>query len=1064
MEDQSFVGFQLSPFQQLIWPTQSKQPVGSVCRVSIEGEIDAERLRNAIETAAQRHESLRTAFRQPPGSFFPFQVIGEVPDILFEVTANAEETFAPGTFEEGPPLRAKLITLAPARHILVLRVSSLCGDTASLRNLVDQIAHSYQGREAAAEPVQYADFSGWHLELLASTDTEAYRAARQYWSKPHASQRLPLERTHPEADGDERSRLAFAMESSLLPKAADGLPEFLFGCWQTVLYRLTGQESVTVNYLCEGRPAEELRTAIGLFAHPVPVTVDFEDKPSFQALLTRSQEALAAANQWQSYSPIASPGSASHAPVERGFGFEFQLIPEKKSAADVSFSILEFSPSAWPNRISLVCAASAENIGFEFVYDSRVLSATDVARIANYLERTVRAAAQTPGASVAAFDLLDGEERRQAIAAAAGEAFDFDHAGCFHELFERQAALTPERAALVFEETEFTYAQLNARANQIAHWLREFGVGPNVPVGLCLERSAETIVGVLGILKAGGAYVPLLPDMPKARLAHQLAETQAPVTITTQALLEKTPGLSGRVLCLDRDQAGLDRQPPSNPTHHVTAEDLAYVLYTSGSTGAPKGVAVSHGNVTNYTLGICLRLGLRASSMEPGLTFASVSTLGADLGNTAIFPPLVTGGRLCILGYDAAVDARVFALRNRQHRIDVLKITPSNINALMLAGNPKEVLPRKLLIVGGEACAWDLVHRVHEAGECGVMNHYGPTETTVGCLTYPVARQSDPAEPWSATVPLGRPIPNLQVYVLDAELRPVPAGAAGEICISGAGVSKGYIERPDETRQRFPPHPFLDGGTALYRTGDRGRALASGAIEFLGRIDQQVKIRGHRVELGEIEAVLGTHAAVQQAVAMLSQDEAGPHLTAYVIVTGDPGAGVLERHLSERLPEYMMPGRIVAVDRFPLNANGKVDRRKLAELNPPLVKPQAGAAAPRNATEEQLVAMWKEVLKTERVGIADNFFELGGHSLLATLVVSRIRAAFKVQISIRALFESPTIESLALAIETADKETEEDQDIADLLSEMEGLSDEETLQLLHADGDPASIPSPAGKS
>jgi acyl carrier protein len=310
---------------------------------------------------------------------------------------------------------------------------------------------------------------------------------------------------------------------------------------------------------------------------------------------------------------------------------------------------------------------------------------------------------------------------------------------------------------------------------------------------------------------------------------------------------------------------------------------------------------------------------------------------------------------------------------------------------------------------------------------------------------------------------LGRPTPNLQVYVLDSQRRPVPTGVSGEICISGAGVTKGYIGKPEETKQRFLNHPFLSGGSSLYCTGDRGRVLPSGAIEFLGRTDQQVKIRGHRVELGEIEAVLGKHEAVQQAVVMLSRDDVGQHLIAYVLANPKPAAGSLEDYLSQRVPEYMIPGKILVVDQFPLNANGKVDRGKLAEIGLQSSKLKTESAAPRNATEEQLVGIWKEVLKADQVGVTDNFFELGGHSLLATLVVSRVRAAFSVQISIRALFESPTIESFAVAIQNADAVAVEDPEIASLLSEMEGLSDEEALQLLDGEALPDTASS-VGKS
>jgi acyl carrier protein len=384
----------------------------------------------------------------------------------------------------------------------------------------------------------------------------------------------------------------------------------------------------------------------------------------------------------------------------------------------------------------------------------------------------------------------------------------------------------------------------------------------------------------------------------------------------------------------------------------------------------------------------------------------------------------------------------------------VLKITPSNINMLMVAGDPKQILPRKVLIVGGEVCSWDLVRRVYGSGRCAMINHYGPTEATVGCLVYEIAKRDDPAEGLAATVPLGRPLPNVQVYVLDSELRLVPSGVAGEICISGAGIASGYIGRPDETMQRFVPHPFVSDGSLLYRTGDLGRYLADGSIEFLGRADDQVKIRGHRVELAEIEAVLSEYEGVQQAAVLLCEGSTGQRLVAYLTVDPIPPAGALEDRLRQRLPEYMVPGEIVIVTQFPLNANGKVDRRKLAEWRVTAVKPLKETSAPRNEAEALLVGIWKEVLHLDNIGVADNFFELGGHSLLATLVASRIRSAFDVQIPIRTLFDAPTVESLALAIESALSGESEDDEMADLLSQLEGLSDQETRRIL--EGEPGS--------
>jgi amino acid adenylation domain-containing protein len=443
---------------------------------------------------------------------------------------------------------------------------------------------------------------------------------------------------------------------------------------------------------------------------------------------------------------------------------------------------------------------------------------------------------------------------------------------------------------------------------------------------------------------------------------------------------------------------------------------LIYILYTSGSTGVPKGVAVSHGNVVNYVHGIVERLGLRELSADPGLMFATVSTLGADLGNTSIFVPLVTGGCVVVIRYEVALDGRLFAQRNREHPIDVLKIAPSNLEALLASADPAGILPRRFLIVGGEGCSWELAKRT--GAQCAMINHYGPTEVTIGCLTYPISPGSNPAEPRTAVVPLGKPIPNVQVYILDSGLRPVPDGAPGEICISGAGISKGYVGRPEETREKFIPHPFFPDGGPMYRSGDQGRFLPDGSIEFLGRMDGQVKIRGYRVELAEVECVLRQYPGVQQAVVVYAQDGAGPLLRAFLKAAPEASPGELLNHLRSRLPEYMLPREFAVVEQFPLNANGKVDRARLAALPAKSATPQIVTVAPRTQLERDLLAIWKEALHSERIGIRDDFFELGGHSLLATSIVARIRSALVRHATIRMLFEAPTVELLARALES----------------------------------------------
>ena len=581
-------------------------------------------------------------------------------------------------------------------------------------------------------------------------------------------------------------------------------------------------------------------------------------------------------------------------------------------------------------------------------------------------------------------------------------------------------------------ERTFTYRELNERANQLAHYLRHQGVGPDRPVGLCVERGAEMIVCLLAIMKAGGAYVPLNPDNPPARLHPQLQPLAALIIESKFSM----PDFSGLTIVLDRDQVRWANQPNSNPASNTNPENLAYVIYTSGSTGVPKGVSVRHRNLVNYAYFITQRLDLE--KYPQGLEFATVSTLSADLGNTCIFPCLISGGCLHVVGYETATDPRRFSEYLAEHPVDVLKIVPSHLQALLEADQARGLLPRKYLILGGETLKTKLVDRILSLEpSCEILNHYGPTETTVGSLTLKL-KDYDGKTSKAASIPLGRPIANTQVYILDPNLEPVPQEVIGELYIAGAGVTAGYLGAREKTAERFLTNPFSTDPTAkMYRTGDRARYLEDGNIEFLGRADDQVKIRGFRVELGEIEAALGDNRAVKQAVVIARADEQGDvRLLAYVVLHQRQASGRetsgedLRMDLKQHLPDYMVPQAIEVLAKLPLTANGKIDRQALPE--PQHQTPTRAYVAPRTETERSLALIWAEVLRRdhEKIGWEDNFFDLGGHSLLATQVISRIRERFPVELPMRAIFECPTLSGLAEIIQQATERAGEGEEMA----------------------------------
>ena len=526
-----------------------------------------------------------------------------------------------------------------------------------------------------------------------------------------------------------------------------------------------------------------------------------------------------------------------------------------------------------------------------------------------------------------------------------------------------------------------TYQELNIRANQLAHYLQALGVGPEALVGICVERSLDMIVGLLGILKAGGAYVPLDPAYPQERLTFILRDAQVPVVLTQQRLALDCIEPQAQVVCLDTDWKRIAQESGTNPVNKVTPDNLVYVMYTSGSTGVPKGVAVEHRQLCNYLHGVLERLALPNPA-----SFATVSTLAADLGNTMVFVPLCTGGCLHVLSQERVADPFAMADYFSRHAIDCLKIVPSHLAALHTSPHPEYIFPRRLLILGGEASRSDWVESLQRlAPGCAILNHYGPTEATVGVLTYRV--EENQRSLVTSTLPLGRPLANVQIYLLDQHLQPVPIGVQGELYIGGANLARGYLNQPALTAEQFIPHPFSNApGARLYKTGDLARYLPDGNIEFLGRTDYQVKIRGYRVELEEVEAALEQHPAIRQAVVCAQEDIQGnKRLVAYVVLSKETAVSLhtLRSFLQTKLPDYMVPAAFVVLDALPLTPNGKIDRQALPA--PDQTRPSLGEAfvAPRTPTEELLAGIWAHVLGVESVGLHDNFFALGGHSLLA---------------------------------------------------------------------------------
>jgi len=1089
-------GFRLSPQQTSLWSLQqtAEKTFCALYAIELQGKLEPDILRAALDQLVQRHEILRTVFRRPTGFRTPFQVVLEDTKPSWQkfdlsgLSADEQQVgikkcldearSAPFDLEQGPMLRVALVKLSPLRHLLIISLPALCADSRTLTNIAGELCQAYQSESRGAEsgePMQYADFAEWQNELLEATDDLA-REGKQYWQEQHASSPvLPLERKSVASGADfNMSAVSFTLDAELLKKieALAGAEEVslstaLFACWRGLVWRLSGAADFVLFDGFAGRKFADLQDALGPYARHLPVHCVGEDV-EISELVRTTHSKRQAADEWQEY---FDPTNGSFA-LDEAIAFEFVEQPQEFAAAEPAFSLFKLSVSSGPWKLKLTLFRSGDALTGELQYDAQRFADETIERFAGYFQKVAQTSvcdsevAQTLvcdsgetdkaneksqtevyATRIGTIDLLSDEERDRLLVEFNQTTAVFPTDKYIHELFEDQVAKTPEATALVFNDQELTYAQLNARANRLAHLLRSHGLAPNDRVGLCTDRGVEMIVGLLAILKAGGAYVPLNPEHPKERLALQLAESQASLLVTAAGTIDEALQFGGETpggtIDLLLHESLLANEPDTNPAPVATPANLVYVIYTSGSTGIPKGVAVSHGNLANYTQFILRRL-----AVTQPLQFASVSTISADLGNTCIFPSLVSGGCLHLLSYEAAMSGELFREYTTKRPIDVLKIVPSHLNALLAGDAEGKFLPARYLICGGEALSWELVHRLGRLNPtCRIINHYGPTETTVGSLTYDVDK--DEPQPDSLTVPIGRPIANTSVFVLDKYLRPTPAGVAGELFIGGAGVARGYLNQPLETAARFVADPFTsEPGARLYRTGDLARYLPDGNIEFLGRVDHQVKVRGFRVELGEVEAVLASHPNIQQPVVVALNTEGSSReqrLVAYLVALNakPPATDELRSLLRLKLPDYMVPAAFVFLKTMPLTANGKIDRGALPapdDLRPELEKV---FVAPRTVVETELAGIWAGLLKVSEVGVYDNFFDLGGHSLLATQVVSRMRQTFQVEISLRSLFESPTVAALAAQIENAAAD-----ETAQLLAELEQLSEEEAELLL----------------
>ena len=1065
MQKEIVQGFRLSSQQEHLWLQQRGDARAYFAHLAIliEGRIDTVRLEAALQKIVDQNEILRTAFHCLPSPEVPLQVIAAEMNLPMDLidsdsldredrqsaisrVLNHAAADVPPDFTALPLVRASFLRLSATEGLLALRLPALCSDVAGLENLMSRISRSYAevstGEDSTDEPVQYADLSEWQHEMLLG---ELDENVRQFWQKPEYSLlsdlSLPFE-LRPSGDKPFSPASLTRIMGSDIASAIDEIATrhetsvsvFLLSCWQSLLYRLMRRKRIMVGACYEGRNYEELKYSLGIFARYLPMQVDMDGGASFIELLAHLDCLVEECGEFQEYfswNGIARSDEDA-APGFFPICFDFHAQPLKYSDGGATFSIIERRALIDRFRTRLSCIEQDGSLILSYDYDPEFFYESDMARLADGFRSLVESVIANPSTPIDRLQILDHT-------AAARLLVNYNLTHCerqsdkpVHHLFESWAESVPSRMAVRYEEDSLSYDSLNRRANQLAHYLIGNGVGPDACVAIGLERSLEIVVSLLAILKAGGAYMPLDMGHPKQRLTAMVEEAQAKYIVTRQVLLDLLPEGSQKVICLDSDWPEISRLSEENPPARAVLDNLAYVLFTSGSTGKPKGVAIEHAQLANYVNGI-----LPILQLPDGASFALVSTFSADLGNTVIFPSLCSGGSLHVLSQECAYDPESLAAYFDRHAIDCLKIVPSHLNALLAANSPDRVLPRRRLILGGEASRWDWVEQLPLGPACSVMNHYGPTETTVGVLTADIDNSA--RDPRSNTLPPGKPIRNARVYVLDEHLQPVPVYTTGEIYISGEGLARGYINRADDTAEKFLPDPYSEkSGARMYRTGDLGRHLEGGEIEFQGRADHQVKLRGYRIELGEIEAAIAAHPMVSEVVTMIRSDGPGDHrLVAYVVPelkpgkrlslnkadqTGEPTSNPagrapvtseLQSYLRERLPDYMMPSAFVFLDRLPLNRNGKLDREALP--HPEKIRPELEAVyvPPRTIIEQTIASVWQEMLGVDSVGVNDNFFDLGGNSLMMIQAHGKLRDALKRDMTVLDLFRYPTISALS---------------------------------------------------
>jgi len=1043
--------------QGRLWFIHQYEPAGPLYNmmfaIRLQGRLDEEGLRRSLGEIVRRHEVLRTTFAAPEGR--PVQVISPWDDLRLPVVdlqdappsererrlehLTRAEARRPFDLERGPLLRARLARLEPREHVLLLVMHHIVADGWSMGVFYRELAAFYAGETAGASSplpdpqgpplpdlkVQYADYACWQRRWLRG---EARELLLDYWREKLRDLEplvLPSDRPRPG-----RRTSAGAVETVVLPPALTArlralsrrhdvtLFMTLLAVWKVLLHRYSGQTDLGVGSVIANRNRTEIENLIGFFVNTLVLRTDASGDPTFREFLARVRNTTLEAYTYQDLpfdclvEELAPRRESGRSPLVRAL-FVLQNAPMQP----VDLPGLELQPAEVPTGtakfdLTFQLFDTDDGLRGTLEYSTDLFGARTVRRLLEHYRILLEEVVADPGRPLSRFTLTTGEERRRVLVEWNATESSVPGDRCIHELVEERVDRRPDGVAATCAGRELTYAQLDSRANRLAERLLEMGIGPEDLVAVCLERSLELPVAILGVLKAGAAYLPLDPSYPGERLEFMLQDARVRVILTQRRLADDlSPGEGVGLLRLDEDREGIGAAAAGRPRDGARPDNLAYVIYTSGSTGTPKGVAVPHRAVVNLAATQARRFGVR-----PGDRMLQFATPCFDASVWEVFLALCSGAALVLAGTEELHDPPLLAALLQREAVTTALLLPTVLSQLPPGAGPA----LRMLVTGAEPCPPDMA--AAWAARVRFINAYGPTEATVCATAWEAPQGLGPDGP----VAIGSPLPNCRIYIVDRHLRPVPQGATGEVCIGGGQLARGYLGHPEATAAAFVPDPFGPAaGGRLYRTGDLGRWLPDGTIEFCGRLDEQVKIRGFRIEPGEIEALLAGHEAVGRAVVVAREDRAGDRrLVAYCVpAAAAADAGEFEvglrRYLSDRLPGYMVPSAIVTLSELPLNPNGKVDRGAL----PAPDRTAAGVAGTdepvRTPVQELVAGIWCRCLGVEEVGPDQDFFELGGHSLLATQVVSRLRAAFDIDLPLRAVFEHPTVAGLAAAVGAA---------------------------------------------